>query len=290
MAWFCVGLKREANDHQDTLAIVRRATPIAAQQEAAGFTLIELLVVIAIIAILAAMLLPALTMAKAQALKTYCLGNQKQLLLSTVMYASDNSDWLPFDNGDLGSSPFQGWLYSGNVANPSQYPSNPQHAWSSGLLYTYMKTSKSYLCPVDMMSPNFNQRPNQLSSYVWDASPSGFESPDSFTVDDCPTTKIPMVWSPECYLFWEPYAQGNAALEVEEFNDGANWPWFSGWAEGVGPLHDALGGNIARLDGGVVFITVKAFNADAEFTPPGGGPGPGGKTFSWWSIFETDGH
>jgi prepilin-type N-terminal cleavage/methylation domain-containing protein len=261
------------------------------KQGRAAFTLIELLVVIAIIAILAALLLPALSMARAQALRIQCLGNQKQLLLSTVMYASDNTDWLPFDNGDLGDSPFRGWLYSGQVPMPSLNTIDPESCWRSGLLYTYMKSSKSYLCPVDITSPNFKQRPNQLSSYIWDASPSGFVSPDTFGMDEsAPTTKIPMIWSPECYLFWEPYAQGNATLELEEFNDGANWPYFSGWAEGVGPLHDQMGGNIARLDGGVVFITTNAFNADAEFTPPGGGPGPGGKTFSWWSPFESDGH
>ncbi len=63
-----------------------------------GFTLIELLVVIAIIAILASLLLPALAAAKQKGKASQCMNNERQIVLATIMYGNDNSDYIiPYD-------------------------------------------------------------------------------------------------------------------------------------------------------------------------------------------------
>ena len=94
----------------------------------AGFTLIELLVVIAIIAILAAMLLPALAKAKAKALNIQCISNLKQVTLGINLFALDKGDRMPYlteEDGitpSTGGSPFGGTTY-GSLAQATIYGS-----------------------------------------------------------------------------------------------------------------------------------------------------------------------
>jgi prepilin-type N-terminal cleavage/methylation domain-containing protein/prepilin-type processing-associated H-X9-DG protein len=123
-----------------------------------GFTLIELLVVIAIIAILAAMLLPALAKAKQKATGIKCMNNLKQLQLGWVLYSGDNQERLVPVGGIANlvvtknpifvapGSPNSQWVYGRVDSGPSAV--DPWFV-ENGLLYEYAKTVGIFKCPSD---------------------------------------------------------------------------------------------------------------------------------------------
>ena len=221
-----------------------------------GFTLIELLVVVAIIAILAAMLLPAMSKAKAKAQSCTCQNHLKQLQMGWLMYLHDHEDKLvPNKDGDRGDGnwiSFPGSWVEGN-AQLDDSTTNIQN----GVLYSYHANVGIYHCPSDRTTLIDGSGRSTTRSYMLDGWLNG---PDfALTLPPYARTKYGSLRDPALvFTFTESKTCDSSAFYIFPFG----YAWSEDvWLNSPGDWHNR-GGNFSFADGHVEFHRWRAPKSD----------------------------